>query len=143
MNRITTRNWSNPVKIQNYESSPQQPVTMEGSVGCKVRWLIGNADQAPNFAMRQFEVTVGGNTPKHFHPYEHEVFVLRGHGQIIENDQTHPIQAGDCIFAQTGFTIRTDQPLEFLYLIPIRQSTNSDGRSRYGLEPLTTAPKRS
>ncbi len=136
------------MKIQNYETSPQQPVTMEGSVGCKVRWLIGNADQAPNFAMRQFEVMVGGNTPKHFHPYEHEVFVLRGRGQIVENDQTHPIQAGDCIYIAPDevhqFRNTGDQPLEFLCLIP---NSAVDKQvtvvPECGLEPLTTAPHRS
>ena len=136
------------MKIQNYEASPQQPVTMEGSVGCKVRWLIGNADQAPNFAMRQFEVMVGGNTPKHFHPYEHEVFVLRGCGQIVENDQTHPIMVGDCIYIAPDevhqFRNTGDQPLEFLCLIP---NSAADKQvtvvPECGLEPLTSAPRRS
>ncbi len=110
------------MKIQNYESLKQQPVTMEGSVGCQVRWLIGQTEQAPNFAMRQFEVAVGGHTPKHFHPYEHEVFVLRGQGQIMENDQSLPIKAGDCIYVAPDeihqFRNTGNQPLEFLCLIP-------------------------
>lgn len=110
------------VKIQNYESMQQQPVAMEGSTGCQVRWLIGQQDRAPNFAMRQFEVAVGGHTPKHFHPYEHEVFVLKGQGQILEGDQVHTIKAGDCIYVAPDevhqFRNTGGQPLEFLCLIP-------------------------
>ena len=51
---------------------------MEGAAGCRVRWLIGEGDNAPNFAMRKFEVAPGGHTPRHFHDYEHEVYVLAG-----------------------------------------------------------------
>ena len=59
---------------------------MEGAAGCRVRWLIGEGDKAPNFAMREFEVAPGGHTPKHFHDYEHEVYVLAGRGTIVDGD---------------------------------------------------------
>ncbi len=131
------------MKIQNYESMKQQPVTMEGSAGCQVRWLIGQNEHAPNFAMRQFEVAVGGHTPKHFHPYEHEVFVLRGQGQIMENDQSRPINAGDCIYVAPDeihqFRNTGNQPLEFLCLIP---NSAVDKQvtvvPECGLEPMTS-----
>lgn len=110
------------MKIENYQQTEQKPVTMEGSLGCQVRWLIGQNEHAPNFAMRQFEVSQGGHTPKHFHPYEHEVFVLRGEGEIVENDRVHPIRAGDCIYVAPDevhqFRNTGNQPLEFLCLIP-------------------------
>lgn len=135
------------MKIQNYAATNQQPVTMEGSTGCKVRWLIGPTDQAPNFAMRQFEVAIGGHTPKHFHPYEHEVFVLRGRGHIVENERTHPINAGDCIYIAPDeihqFRNTGDQPLEFLCLIP---NSAMDKQvtvvPECGLEPMAATPQR-
>ena len=65
---------------------------MPGAQGCSIRWLVGEAEGAPNFAMRQFEVAVGGHTPKHSHPYEHEVFVLEGRGVVLEGDIEHPLQ---------------------------------------------------
>ena len=74
------------MNVENYESVPQQPVDMEGSSGCQVRMLISEAGGAPNFAMRQFEVAPGGHTPRHSHPYEHEVFVLEGSGEVYEGD---------------------------------------------------------
>lgn len=110
------------MKVTNTQDVEQQQVNMEGSQGCTVRWLVGQADGAPNFAMRQFEVAPGGFTPRHHHPYEHEVFVLEGDGVVFEGDHPHPLRAGDVIlvkpdevhqFRNTGST-----PMKFLCLIP-------------------------
>ena len=78
------------MKIKHNAEVPLNDVTMEGAAGCKVRWLVGEADAAPNFAMRQFELEPGGHTPRHFHPYEHEIFVLEGEGVIVDGDEQRP-----------------------------------------------------
>lgn len=110
------------MKIANYESIQQHVVEMPGSVQCKVRWLIGSADGAPNFAMRQFEVAAGGHTPRHSHPYEHEVFVLEGAGTLAEGDKVHEIKAGDAIYVAPDeihqFCNTGDRPLKFLCFVP-------------------------
>jgi len=110
------------MKVNHYEQVAQAPVTMEGASGCKVRWLVDEAQGAPNFAMRQFEVAPGGYTPKHSHSFEHEVFVLEGEGVVLEGDVEHRLRAGDFVlvtpdevhqFRNTGST-----PLKFLCLVP-------------------------
>src|SRR5438046_5655287 len=110
------------MKVNHYEQVGQAPVTMEGSQGCHVRWLVDEAQGAPNFAMRQFEVAPGGFTPKHSHPYEHEVFVLEGEGEILDGDAPQPLRPGTVVyvapddvhqFRNTGAT-----PLKFLCLVP-------------------------
>ncbi len=110
------------MKVSHVSKTTQQPVDMPGSVGCRVRWLIGAADAAPNFAMRQFEVAPGGHTPRHMHDYEHEVYVLTGQGEVVEGGEPHPIVAGDVIFVAPNevhqFRNTGPQPLEFLCLIP-------------------------
>ena len=85
------------MKIKHNAEVPLNDVTMEGAAGCKVRWLVGEADAAPNFAMRQFELEPGGHTPRHFHPYEHEIFVLEGDGVIVDGDQQRPLRPGDVV----------------------------------------------
>src|SRR5438874_1228485 len=85
------------MRVQNHDQVPASEVTMEGAAGCRVRWLIGEGDKAPNFAMREFEVAPGGHTPKHFHDYEHEVYVLAGRGTIIDGDAERPLAAGDVV----------------------------------------------
>lgn len=97
-------------------------VTMEGATGCSVRWLVDAKDGAPNFAMRQFEVDPGGHTPRHSHPYEHEIYVLEGEGEVIEGDQPRQLKAGDFVyvapdevhqFRNTGTT-----NMKFLCMVP-------------------------
>ena len=110
------------MKVQSHQDVPQQEVAMPGAHGCRVRWLIGKSEQAPNFAMREFEVEVGGYTPRHHHPYEHEVYVLEGEGVVIEGDREHPLKAGDVVFVAPDevhqFRNTGDRPMRFLCLVP-------------------------
>ena len=110
------------MKVNHYEAVSQQPVEMEGSHGCRVRWLLGERDGTPNFAMRQFEVAPGGYTPRHSHPYEHEVFVLEGEGVILDGTVERSLRAGDVVYVAPGdvhqFRNAGDSPLKFLCLVP-------------------------
>ena len=110
------------MKVNHHEAIEQQPVEMEGAAGCSVRWLVGEKDGAPNFAMRQFEVAPGGHTPQHSHPYEHEVFVLDGHGVVLDGDLERPLRPGDVIFVQPDdvhqFRNTGDTPMKFLCMVP-------------------------
>lgn len=110
------------MKVNHYESVASNPVEMEGASGCSVRWLLGEKDGTPTFAMRQFTVDAGGYTPKHSHPYEHEVFVLEGEGTVFEDDQARPLKSGDVVFVAPNeihqFRNTGNQPLKFLCLIP-------------------------
>jgi quercetin dioxygenase-like cupin family protein len=121
------------MKLNHYEQVAKAPVTMEGAVGCQVRWLVDETQGAPNFAMRQFEVAPGGYTPRHSHPYEHEVFVLEGDGVVVEGDVEHPLRAGDFLLVTPNeihqFRNTGSQPLKFLCMVP-----NSSAR-----QPVTMA----
>lgn len=123
------------MKINHYSEVEQQVVQMTGSERCKVRWLVGPSDGAPNFAMRQFEVEPGGFTPRHSHPYEHEVFVLEGSGTVISGDTPHRLQPGTVLYVAPDeihqFLNDSDRPLKFLCLVP-NDSMN---------KPITQAPE--
>ncbi|MCP4190697.1 MAG: cupin domain-containing protein [Planctomycetaceae bacterium] len=110
------------MKVKNSQSVESQVVDMEGATGCTVRWLVGEKDGAPTFAMRQFDVAPGGHTPKHHHPYEHEIYVLEGDGLALEGDQKHPLKQGDVVLVKPGevhqFQNTGTQPMKFLCLIP-------------------------
>jgi len=121
--------------VNHYESINAKPVEMPGSTGCTVRWLVGVPEGAPNFSLRQFEVAPGGHTPKHFHDYEHEIFVLEGRGEVLEGDSPHTLGPGDVVLVKPNeihqFRNTGQAPLKFLCLIP-----NS------ALEkPITVAPE--
>jgi quercetin dioxygenase-like cupin family protein len=110
------------MKVLHYEEVEQQPVHREDASGCQVRWLLGERDGAPNFALRQFEVAPGGYTPRHSHPYEHEVFVLEGQGVVVEGDREHAFGPGTVMLVKPDelhqFRNTGDRPLKFLCLIP-------------------------
>jgi len=110
------------MKVKHAAEVESTPVQMEGSQGCHVRQLVGTADEAPNFAMRQFEVAPGGYTPRHQHDYEHEVFVLEGHGEVHEDNVIHPLKPGDVVLVKPNdihqFKNTGSVPMKFLCLIP-------------------------
>lgn len=110
------------MKVVHYEQLEAAPVQTEGAVGCRMRCLIGEADGAPSFTMRQFEVAPGGNTPKHSHGFEHEVFVLEGSGVVLEESVERPLRPGTVVFVPPNqvhqFRNTGAAPLKFLCLIP-------------------------
>lgn len=122
------------MKVQHFEQSAANPVKMDGATGCQVRQLINDKDGAPNFAMRQFEVAPGGHTPKHHHPYEHEVYVIAGSGVVLEGDQPREIKAGDVIYVAPDevhqFQNLGESPLKFLCLVP-----NSANNAQFVAKP--------
>jgi quercetin dioxygenase-like cupin family protein len=110
------------MKVIHYKNVDNRHVEMPGAANCRVRWLVDDQDGAPNFAMRQFEVAPGGYTPKHQHPYEHEVYVLEGTGVVVEGDVEHPLCPGQAVYVAPNelhqFRNTGDVPLKFLCMIP-------------------------
>jgi len=110
------------MKIFNHRMVQAKEVTDEGASKVKVRWLIAKDMGAENFAMRVFEIEPAGFTPLHVHPWEHEVFILEGEGEIFDGEKTTPFRAGDVVFVPGNerhqFKNRGEKLLKFLCLIP-------------------------
>jgi quercetin dioxygenase-like cupin family protein len=94
----------------------------DGASGLTVRWVISEKDGAPNFSMRVMEIEPGGHSPFHSHPWEHEVFVLKGEGVLMQGETAVSIAEGDVIFIAPGERHQLTNPcegnLEFICLIP-------------------------
>ena len=86
--------------------------------------MISKKDGATNFAMRLFEIQPGGYTPLHQHDWEHEVFILEGHGMTKNKTKKEPFQQGDVFFVKPmewhQFVNTSDTILKFLCLIPYK-----------------------
>ncbi len=80
----------NDVKAIRIESDVAKRVT--------ARVVIGKNDGAENFCMRVFEIAEGGNTPRHSHDWEHEMFVHAGVGEIYCSGRSTPVKAGSVAF---------------------------------------------
>lgn len=112
------------MKIANLNEIPAEPVEMDGAKNCKVQLAVTPRDGAPNFAMRVFDVSPGGHTPLHHHPYEHEIFVMEGDGSIWREGTEVPLKPGDVLYVpadeQHQFKNTGTQPFKFMCLIPAK-----------------------
>jgi len=92
------------------------------AAGVSLRWVISQADGAPNFAMRVLEVEPGCATPYHQHEWEHEVFVIEGQGAVRWSGGEQALRYGSVVFVPGGemhqFINRGSELLRFLCLIP-------------------------
>lgn len=109
--------------IRNINETPTSPVQMNGVSGAEMAIMVGRADGAPNFAIRQFRVEAGGHTPRHSHDYEHEVFVVAGGGSVLLDGEFRPVRAGDVVYvpASEEHQFRADAggELRFLCVVPV------------------------
>jgi quercetin dioxygenase-like cupin family protein len=90
--------------------------------GISVWWLLAEEDGTPHFELRYFELKKGQETSGKPHPFEHEVYVIKGRGQIVGDNEVVAIKPGDAIlifpderhqFINTG-----DGTLGFICIIP-------------------------
>jgi quercetin dioxygenase-like cupin family protein len=95
--------------------------------GVSVRWLIGPAEKAPNFALRYFEIEPGGWTSLDRHAHDHGVVVLRGRGQVLLGQEEHEIAFGDVVYIPPDevhqFKNSSEESLGFLCVIPPREAS--------------------
>jgi quercetin dioxygenase-like cupin family protein len=105
-------------------------VGAEGASGVAMQMLVGRADAAPTFAMRHFIVAPGGYTPRHNHPWEHEVYIVEGRLRTEVQDQTRELSAGDVVLIPGGamhqFVNDSDQPARFLCMVPLESECGRD-----------------
>ena len=109
--------------IRRAETMPGEPMTMDGAREVTMRLMVGRNDGAPNFAMRHFTVAPGGQTPRHSHDYEHEVFVVSGAARVEQGDEFEDLGPGDVVFVRPNTTnqfVNTgSEPFKFLCLVPV------------------------
>ena len=113
------------MKHVHYTKVELEDPTEQGTKYLKVRWLISKKDGAENFAMRLFEVKPGGHSPLHQHDWEHEVFILEGHGVAFDKVHEVPFKQGDIFFIKPmewhQLVNTGKETLKFLCLIPYKK----------------------
>ncbi len=88
------------------------------------RVLIGPQEDAPNFSMRKFTIGQGGCSPYHTHPWEHEVYVLAGQGEVrYAAGGSRAVEPGDFAFVPPSdehqFVNTGSDAFEFLCMVPL------------------------
>lgn len=79
-----------------------QPVIYDGDEvkGVEKKVLIGPKHGAQNYVMRFFTLQEGGYTPKHSHPWEHEVYVVEGELELEASGEIHRLSQGSFAFVK-------------------------------------------
>jgi quercetin dioxygenase-like cupin family protein len=115
--------------VKNYREVRAEPVVEEP--GVVVRWLVSQLDEAPNFALRIYEMEPGAVTTDQTHYWEHTVFVLYGRGVVVGEEGEIPLSEGDVVYVPPAelhrFVNRGDEVLHLLMVLPIAQHTSVPG----------------
>lgn len=64
--------------------------------------MVGENEGARNFVTRVFTIEPGGYTPKHSHPWEHEILVLKGKGTVFTEEGDRDLAPGTALFVPPG-----------------------------------------
>ena len=81
------------MKVQNY----REVAGIKAAPGVTMRIVAGTAEKAPTFVMRVFEIEPGWATPHHSHPWEHEMFIVKGQGVLKSGNTEKPLKEGDAV----------------------------------------------
>jgi len=97
-----------------------------GAKGVEIQWMLAAAEGAPNFALRRFTLEPHGQTPEHSHPWEHEVYVLRGGGTVVTSEGETPLRP-DCavlVLPEERHCFKSGaEGLQMLCLVPLGEAT--------------------
>src|SRR6056297_2357820 len=100
------------------------PVELIGKAKSTIKWAITEEDGAPTFEMRYILLSVGSTTPFHAHPWEHEVYIVKGEGTIRDkNNDERDIKKDDFVFIKPNekhqfINISKTQDLGFICVVP-------------------------
>jgi len=87
------------------------------------RVLVGPNENAPSFSMRKFTLGKGGCSPYHAHPWEHEVYILVGRGEVRFAGGSRSVEPGNFAFVPPNdehqFVNSGDGVFEFLCMVPL------------------------
>ena len=110
------------MKIGKFTDVPAKAFDTDTTKGVEARVLIGKQDGAKNFCMRLFVLDKGGFTPRHSHPWEHEIFVHQGQGQAFREGTWVDMESGSFVFVpgnqEHQFRNAGDSPLVLVCVIP-------------------------
>lgn len=106
-----------------YVTTVREDIMCKTKSGNKIYWMLTSEIGAPNFELRYIEVPPGGRTSYGHHPHEHEVFVVRGKGQLKGREPEQGLTPGTAVFIPGDeehqfINTSTTEPLAFICIVP-------------------------
>jgi quercetin dioxygenase-like cupin family protein len=111
-------------KVVHYTEVEESPVPEDMAKGTYIRWLVSKEDGAPTFYMRLFRTEKDAHIKAHYHPWEHEIFVLSGKLEVRIGSKTYHVQEGTVIYIPPNVEHEywSLEESSFLCIIPARPS---------------------
>jgi quercetin dioxygenase-like cupin family protein len=76
--------------------------TVDAADGMSKGVLVGEADGAPNLAIRRFVLEPGAEVPRHTNEIEHEQYVLEGQYTVGLGEEEYEVGTGDSVLIPAG-----------------------------------------
>lgn len=119
------------VKVGKKDDREKIPQYKANSTKTNMQVLIDRNEGADKFAMRVVSIEPGGQIGLHNHPYEHEIYVLAGVGEVRTENQTEILEPGRFCFIPPdeshSFVNKGETTLEFICCIPKRPGMENVG----------------
>lgn len=113
-----------------YSEIPPEELSPEFGSNANIRWLIKEEDGVKAFAMRYFEIRPGGRIVPHKHPWEHEIFVVKGEGKLRIGSEWYVVKKGTFIFIPPNvvheYVNEGNENFEFLCMIPLKPTAKEE-----------------
>lgn len=112
--------------------------------GVTENWLIGKREQAENFAMRYYEVEVGGFSHAEQHDHDHGILLLRGKARLQVNEDYFDLEPYDVAYVSPNdfhqLVNTGDEPMGFICVIPAKRvKKGAEVWAEEGIENLNTS----
>jgi len=122
-----TGNWPTD---PNWDGARSRVYHAEGVAAVNETWLIGKAEGAENFAMRYYQVGVGGSSKREQHAHDNGILIISGEGEVLLGEEWHPISQGDVVYIppdiEHQLVNRGETPMGFLCVIPARRKKQGE-----------------
>jgi quercetin dioxygenase-like cupin family protein len=91
--------------------------------GNMIYWLLTSEIGAPNFELRYIELPPGGKSSYGKHPHEHEVFVIRGEGELKGSGSSKKLVPNIAVFVPGNeehqwINTSATEPFGFICVVP-------------------------
>jgi quercetin dioxygenase-like cupin family protein len=106
--------------------------TEEPGPGVRIQWAISGEDGAGGFYMRIVCVEADAVVPPvHSHPWEHEIYIISGHGLLFGERSSASFKAGDVIYIPPDepHQLIQEEELRFVCVIPAHQRGDKTGET--------------
>ena len=102
----------------------------EMGVKSNIRWLIKGEDGARAAAMRYFQIFPKGKIYRHHHPWEHEIFITKGSGELRIGSKWYSVKQGMFIFippnVEHEYVNKGSESFEFICIIPLKPTAREE-----------------